>query len=379
MASAAADQAVKPRAGGKPSRRPAERRAWPSTASARIGCDGSIDEVRISRVLRTIDPAAQGRPEAGRRHRGPVAVRRLRPHPRRPGVDAAARSAGEAWERMTDVDWVDPRLRRWTPGRPSTAPWRIRTAASGAGLQGRRPSASATRARAAVIFDRGQLRMAAGWTGGFLNHSDRRFGLLNTPTPDGKLLFSTASGPGWADPRGECRRQASGDRAAAARVGPLQRPVPARQAGRAVLHRGTASRCWSRPGWRRLPGQTVLTRTFEVGPSTHGCACSRASWPAQHVYVRQEPRPTQAATRSAAWSSPDRRRRGRASLLRQLFAATSERVQRSPGEALDAGKGGDAPAPTLAAWTRPGPPRWTKEIVTKARSRRTPPPTSSTR
>ena len=46
---------------------------------------------------------------------------------------------------------------------------------------------------AAVIFDRNQLRWAAGWTGGYLKHSDRRFGLLNTPTPDGKMGHSTPS------------------------------------------------------------------------------------------------------------------------------------------------------------------------------------------
>ena len=55
---------------------------------------------------------------------------------------------------------------------------------------------------AGAVFDRNTLRLSAAWTGGFLNQSDRRFGLLNTPTPKGNMLFATNAGPGWADPKG---------------------------------------------------------------------------------------------------------------------------------------------------------------------------------
>ena len=58
---------------------------------------------------------------------------------------------------------------------------------------------------AAVLFDRNQLRFAAGWTGGFLNHVDRRFGLLNTPTPAGDDAVRTTRAPGWADREGQLR------------------------------------------------------------------------------------------------------------------------------------------------------------------------------
>jgi len=56
---------------------------------------------------------------------------------------------------------------------------------------------------AGAVFDRATMRLTAAWTGGYLNHSDRRFGLLNTPTPKGEMVFASPTGPGWADPDGK--------------------------------------------------------------------------------------------------------------------------------------------------------------------------------
>jgi len=56
---------------------------------------------------------------------------------------------------------------------------------------------------AAVCFDTERLRMAAGWTGGFLNLPRAGGGLEGTPTPAGKLMFDTPMVPGWAGPKGE--------------------------------------------------------------------------------------------------------------------------------------------------------------------------------
>ena len=56
---------------------------------------------------------------------------------------------------------------------------------------------------AGVVFDRSTMRLAAAWTSGYLNHSDRRFGLLNTPTPKGEMVCANPAGPGWADPEGK--------------------------------------------------------------------------------------------------------------------------------------------------------------------------------
>src|SRR5262245_19164918 len=56
---------------------------------------------------------------------------------------------------------------------------------------------------AGVLFDRNQCRLAAGWTGSYLKHGDRRFGLMNTPEPAGTMVFASGEGPGWADPDGK--------------------------------------------------------------------------------------------------------------------------------------------------------------------------------
>src|SRR5262249_32394878 len=95
------------------------------------------------------------------------------------------RIAGERWERETDAHWVDTRLRQMDTGPTFNAT----IAYPGPG--GRTIAYKGTAIRigdkgeAAVLFDRNQLRLAAGWVAGFLHHSDRRFGLLNTPTPAG--------------------------------------------------------------------------------------------------------------------------------------------------------------------------------------------------
>ncbi len=128
-----------------------------------------------------------------------------------PGVDPAladwtprpAAGKAAAWEKATDKDWIDARFRDTDTGPflgcttrypfdkiPVTV---YKAAVVKLGAKG----------DAAAVFDRNTLRMSAAWTGGYLAHSDRRFGLLNTPTPKGDVLLSASlPAPGWADPRG---------------------------------------------------------------------------------------------------------------------------------------------------------------------------------
>jgi len=56
---------------------------------------------------------------------------------------------------------------------------------------------------ASVCFDTERLRMAAGWTGGFLKLPAGRDGLQGVPKIAGKLAFHTLMTPGWAGPKGE--------------------------------------------------------------------------------------------------------------------------------------------------------------------------------
>lgn len=170
----------------------------------RVGCEGAIDEVRLTGGVRKIDAQPTAAPELD----GPTiglwrfdAENEVNANP-----DWTPRPlAGDVpwWWKMTDKDWVDGRLRQTDTGPTFNATF------SHPGPGGNALVYKGTAIRlgekhdAGALFDRGQLRWAAGWTGGYLQHSDRRFGLLNTPTPAGTVQWSTRSGPGWRGPNGE--------------------------------------------------------------------------------------------------------------------------------------------------------------------------------
>ena len=130
------------------------------------------------------------------------------PAPRPVGLDPSLadwtpRPIGkEAWERATDKDWIDARFRTMDTGPALNCTMDY---PFGPGKQ-RVYKASVVRfadGKGGAVFDRSTCQLAAAWTGGYLQHSDRRFGLLNTPFPVGKMLFAAASGPGWANADGD--------------------------------------------------------------------------------------------------------------------------------------------------------------------------------
>ena len=110
----------------------------------------------------------------------------------------AAAVTGEP-ERETDKDWVDARF-----SKTDTGPY-LNATIDYQGPKGKLRAYKGTairvgtRGEAAFLFDRCQLRFATAWTGGYLNHSSRRFGLLNTPTSNGKQLYTTSGLAGWAN------------------------------------------------------------------------------------------------------------------------------------------------------------------------------------
>jgi len=109
-----------------------------------------------------------------------------------------AEGKSEPWEKAVEKDWVDARFRSTDTGPTFDATFAI--------LDGLRRQlvykGTAIRVgehgEGAWLFDRCQMRWVAGWTVDFLKHSDRRFGLLNTPEPAGVLSLLTSPGPGWA-------------------------------------------------------------------------------------------------------------------------------------------------------------------------------------
>ncbi|MFV0442432.1 MAG: GDSL-type esterase/lipase family protein [Planctomycetaceae bacterium] len=117
------------------------------------------------------------------------------------------------WVKETDVDWVDDRLRKMDTGRTFNGTFKYKhngkdvTCYKGTAIR------VGEHGEAAWLYDRNQLRWCCAWeceplaepsadnpTGftPYLNHSDRRFGLLNTPTPKGNIVASTAAGGMWS-------------------------------------------------------------------------------------------------------------------------------------------------------------------------------------
>jgi hypothetical protein len=123
-----------------------------------------------------------------------------------------ATGPAEPWEKKRDPDWDDPRFRLMDTGPFLNCTMRYPL---GKGQQLVYKATVLKLDDASVVFDRCSLRVLAGWTGGFLNHSDRRFGLLNTPTPKGQMLFAVPPAPGWASPDGKWDSP-----------GPFTRPLP---------------------------------------------------------------------------------------------------------------------------------------------------------
>jgi len=122
---------------------------------------------------------------------------------------------------------------------------------------------------AALCFDTDLLRMAAGWTGGFLDLSETHLATSKGKWPTraaGAVRFSTKPGPGWSkgddfkDPRPDGR-------------GPLPKDWAQYRGlyldGDQVVFSYTVGGCsvLERPGFHDAGAATAFTRTFNLGPS----------------------------------------------------------------------------------------------------------------
>jgi hypothetical protein len=288
------------------------------------------------------------------------------------------------WEKETDVHWVDPRLREMDTGRTFNATFsyaylpRKVTCFKGTAIH------IGEQQEAAVLFDRNQLRWACAWTGGFLHHSDRRFGLLNTPAPAGGMRLLTDAGLGVSSPENTWN-------GAPQATAPLPRTWGRfagmfRCGGRTVVRYqlGDGAQVDECPWVELAEGKPVFTRALHITglrqtrefliaeavrepavSDVHGIPVWNV-FPARGIPLRV------ALVRDAAGCSL-RYREGRlvlhveprdsvtvqvalgadAQLPEDVFAATVLRLREQ------------GPGSHLAQWTRPGPPQWTENIVTR--------------
>lgn len=196
-----------------------------------------------------------------------------------------------AYVKETDVDWVDDRLRRMDTGRTFNATFKYQHNGTDVTVYKGTAIRVGEKGEAAWLYDRNQLRWCCAWeceplqeptaenpTGftPYLNHSDRRFGLLNTPTPKGEMVFSGSLGSDWSDAQGRWS-----DR------GPATAPMPVSDGRHAEIMRWndatvmlSAFPRFSAPGERvivkeipwatTVDGRSLLTRLIETdGPLPH--------------------------------------------------------------------------------------------------------------
>jgi hypothetical protein len=119
---------------------------------------------------------------------------------------------------------------------------------------------------AAVCFDTELLHYTAGWSGGFLQVSPKRYGLIVAPKPKGTIEFKSRAEPGWAhngsfaDPR-------------AKHLGNLPREWGhyhgLYQSGKRVVlaYRVNGVDVFDSPWLEKTPEAIAFTRTIEIGPT----------------------------------------------------------------------------------------------------------------
>ncbi|MBI4603684.1 MAG: ThuA domain-containing protein [Planctomycetes bacterium] len=157
-----------------------------------IGCRGLVDEVRISRGAEALGVWSF---ESEKELEPPRSSAVLPPNP---GLDGGL---GGHWGMKDDADWVDDRFSRM-----DTGPFLSSSLETPAGTVEKAISLKlGDRAEAAACFDAAALSLRAGWTGGFLELSPARFGLIEKPRIAGAIAFRSPPGPGWEGGRGTYR------------------------------------------------------------------------------------------------------------------------------------------------------------------------------
>lgn len=258
---------------GRPVVTQAVRRAsLPDTSPARfaigrlveggLGCNGWIDEVRISRGLRPINglpsspvhadesslahwnldsfptPAAITAPAVGGLRNPPAPARAL-------GEPA---SSGREPGTQGEADWVDNRWQATDLGPFFASNLRLFDGSTLAkGLTVRVGTGSVP---AAVAYDTAHGSLRAAWTGGFIRFDPARFGLIGTPAPQGTEAFSSGRDPAPNWP-GHTYRFAG-----------IHNGV----GGVVLEHRVDGVRILELPGLHSSPAGEIFTRTFHIDP-----------------------------------------------------------------------------------------------------------------
>ena len=356
-----------------------------------LGCRGLIDEVRLSRELRTIEgvpsrPFAVDDQTVGLWHFGD-AKDGLYPDdsslhaPARPSSPpkggAAPKDHFFGWN---DASAEDDRWQRTDTGRFFSGTIR--------GPDQTTTKAIAIRVgdekQAAWLFDTDLLRFSCVWSGRFLQINPRRFGLIGMPSVAGTERFHTPAVPGWAGEDGfDDPRQPKP-------LGPLPREWAHyrglyRHGDRVTLSYTVGDvEILDSPWLETAAGQELLTRSLQVGAHRTPLVSMLAQAPANC-----KSRSTGSAT-TAAWQ-----RNGQVSAIALIGseAGDSLELDAQSRARLSLGPGEQSRRLTLVYWTgpelawnqfeaalkasgapedlqpnlQPGPRQWTAAIVTRGK------------
>lgn len=192
-----------------------------------------------------------------------------------PGIESAwtprsaTRPDAPDWEKETDDNWHDDRFDKMKKGSvlgcSMTVPKMLGNDEVAYATKGLAISLGEN-GEAGVLFDRANLQLMAGWTGGFVTVPSRRFGLIQHPQPVGDVMFSQPSHPGWHKP-GDIDAEKSN------RWSPLPRQWGRylgmhRQGKRVVLSYAIGGTViYDAPAHESVQGHHVIRRTIEVAPT----------------------------------------------------------------------------------------------------------------
>jgi len=108
-------------------------------------------------------------------------------------LSAFAAAPDDQPEKQVEADWVDARWNRTDLGNFHSSLLRLPDGTIAKGLSVR----VGAQGEAALAYDTATCSLRAGWTGGFLKFTARRYGLIDTPQPGGPLLFNMSAKPSW--------------------------------------------------------------------------------------------------------------------------------------------------------------------------------------
>ena len=114
-----------------------------------------------------------------------------------------ATGIAEEWEKAIEANWIDARFREMNTGPFLNCTMRYPLGKDQPFVYKATVVKLGEKGDAGVVFDRCTMRLCAAWTGGYLNHSDRRFGLMNTPTPKGEMVFAAPARAGVGGSEGK--------------------------------------------------------------------------------------------------------------------------------------------------------------------------------